>query len=301
MAIDWCASSRMRYLTPLRYPGGKSKLTSFVRAVLSTNDLTGGHYVEPYAGGAAVGLSLLVTDDVAHVHINDLDRSVHAFWHSVLHESDQLCRRIRAARISIREWRRQRAVQDSSPSVSLLDLGFSTFFLNRTNRSGIIRSGGVIGGIKQAGEWKMDARFPRDGLITRIKTIAALRDRISLYNCDAAALLRRLLPRLPAKSLLYLDPPYYVTGNRRLYANAYDHADHAEIALTLEALRRPWLVSYDDVPQIRTLYRPYRCRRYGLTYTAHNRHRGAEVMFFSDDLAIPRTVQPLQPRRRYVA
>jgi DNA adenine methylase len=287
----------MRYLTPLRYPGGKSTLRSFVRAVIVRNGLTGGQYVEPYAGGAAVGLSLLVAGDVAHAHINDLDPSVHAFWHSVLNESDKLCRRIRDTRISITEWRRQRAIQDRPDKVSLFDLGFSTFFLNRTNRSGIIGSGGVIGGMKQAGDWKLDARFPREALIERIKVISALRDRISLYNCDAVALLRRLSIRLSAKSLLYLDPPYYVKGNRRLYANAYDHADHAEIALTLGKLRQPWLVSYDDVPAIRALYRRFRFRRYDLTYTAHDRHRGAEVVYFSNDLVVPRRVRPLQGRQ----
>ncbi|MFZ1058046.1 MAG: DNA adenine methylase [Candidatus Rokuibacteriota bacterium] len=288
----------MRYLTPLRYPGGKAKLASFVRAVVSTNGLTNGHYVEPYAGGAGIACALLVGNDVAHIHVNDLDRSIYAFWHSVLNETDRLCRRIRDVRLSIEEWRRQRAIQSRPDNVSLLDLGFSALFLNRTNRSGIICSGGVIGGIDQSGKWKLDARFPRDGLITRIQTIAAYRHQITLYNCDAAILLRTLLPRLPAKSLLYLDPPYYVKGNRRLYANVYEHADHAEIAKILSRARCSWLVSYDDVPQIRALYRRRRRRLYSLTYTARDRYQGAEIVFSSDDLVLPSIRNPLKIAQR---
>jgi len=274
-------------VTPLRYPGGKAKLTKFIRALLNTNQLRDAHYVEPYAGGAAIGLSLLINDDVAHIHINDLDRSVHAFWHSVLNGTEQLCRRISNVKLSIDEWRRQRWLQDHKNEISLLDLGFSTFFLNRTNRSGIISSGGVIGGVEQTGRWKLDARFSREALIDRIKAIAAYRHRISLYNRDAALLLPALLKDLPTNSLFYLDPPYYAKGTRRLYANTYTRADHLTVAAILHRARRPWLVSYDDVPEARALYRPHRYRRYRLAYTARLRHEGAEIIFFSDDLVLP--------------
>src|SRR5713101_893183 len=174
-----------RYLSPLRYPGGKAKLANFVKLLLRTNHLCDGHYVEPYAGGASVALALLMGEYVTQVHINDLDLSVFAFWHSVLNETEALCRRIRDTRLSVAEWRRQRTIQRCAGQVGLLDLGFSTLFLNRTNRSGIISSGGVIGGLAQDGEWRLDVRFPRAGLVARIEAIASYRDRISLYNADA--------------------------------------------------------------------------------------------------------------------
>lgn len=284
----------MRYVTPLRYPGGKARLAPFVKALLQYNNLGDAHYVEPYAGGASVALALLVGEYVTHIYVNDLDRSVYAFWHSVLNEPDALCRQICKAKLSVSEWRRQRAVQERAHGVSLLELGFSTFYLNRTNRSGIICSGGIIGGFEQAGKWKLDARFYRDELIRRIETIADYRDRISLYNCDAGDLLRFLLPVLPSKSLLYLDPPYYVKGKRRLYANSYAHDDHVRIAALLAGARHPWLVSYDDVPEIRALYNKFRYRRYRLPYTAAARYEGSEIIFFSDDLAVPAASNPLR-------
>jgi DNA adenine methylase len=274
-------------LTPLRYPGGKARLATYVQEVLRQNHLCDAHYVEPYAGGASVALALLLNEYASHIHINDIDRSIFAFWHSVLNETDALCRLIENAKLSVTEWKRQRALQRVPRNSDLLSLGFSTLYLNRTNRSGIIWSGGPIGGPKQNGLWRLDARFYRETLVDRIRAIAAYRDRISVTNLDAGALLVQLLPRLSRKSLIYLDPPYYVKGKRRLYSNFYEHADHAAVSDLLSECPHPWLVSYDDVPEIRALYKGYRRRAYSLSYTAQERYKGAEIIFFSRKLAIP--------------
>jgi DNA adenine methylase len=277
----------MQTLSPLRYPGGKAKLANFAQDLIITNCLSDGHYVEPYAGGASVALSLLINEYVSHVHLNDLDRSIFAFWHCVLNDTDVLCHRIKTATLSVPAWRRQRAVQAGPPKSSLRQLGFSTLYLNRTNRSGIINSAGIIGGAAQEGKWKLDARFYRDTLIRRIQTIAAYRDRITLSNLDAAAFLKRLIPQLGSKTLIYLDPPYYVKGKRRLYANHYEHSDHAQIAALLAECKLPWIVSYDNAAQVRRLYHGYRHWKYRLRYSAQQRYEGSEVMFFSHNLALP--------------
>src|SRR5713101_556469 len=135
----------MRYFTPLRYHGGKARLANFVKALLQLNHLGDAYYIEPYAGGASVALELLLNEHVAHVHVNDIDRSLFAFWHSAVYDTEALCRRIRRAKLSIAEWQRQRAIQKRAVKADLLELGFSTIYLNRTNRSGIICSGGAIG------------------------------------------------------------------------------------------------------------------------------------------------------------
>ena len=282
-------SPSKRYFTPLRYPGGKSKLASFVKMLLVENDLVGGHYVEPFAGSASIALSLLFDGCVAHVHVNDLDPGVYAFWHSVLNDTEGLCRLIRNRRVSVAEWHRQREIYRSAKSAeSLLARGFSTFFLNRTNRSGIIGSAGMIGGARQHGEWKLDARFNKVELVRRIERIAGYRQQISLYGLDAHKLLGQLMPQVPAKTFIYLDPPYYVKGKRRLYANFYEHEDHAKLAGALAALKVAWIVSYDDALEIRRLYGRFRASTYLLDYTARDRYPGAEIMFFSDRLSIPR-------------
>lgn len=275
-----------RYPSPLRYPGGKARLANFVKLVMARNRLIGAEYVEPYAGGASVALSLLFEEYASHIHINDLNRSVFAFWQCVLYDTESLCERITDARSDIDEWDRQRAVQ-SDPHASDFDLAFSTFFLNRTSRSGIIWGSGIIGGRNQNGTWKIDARFNREELVRRIRRIGRFRSRITLTRVDARDYLVENLPAIGDDCFLYLDPPYYVKGSN-LYENFYEHEHHEEISQLVRQLNVPWIVSYDAAPEIRKLYSGFRSSRYSLTYTAGRRYAGSETMIFHPDLTVPR-------------
>ncbi|MEO1075059.1 MAG: DNA adenine methylase [Bacteroidota bacterium] len=283
------------FLSPLRYPGGKRKLSNFIKLVYRSNSLVGGTYAEPYAGGAAVALSLLFGEYASRILINDIDRSIYAFWHSVIFETDELCQRIEKAEVSVAEWTQQRSIQDRDDS-SLLELGFSTFYLNRTSRSGIIR-GGVIGGKEQEGKWKIGARFNKADLVRRIRKIARYRSRIVVSNLDAAVFLDKTRPALDQSSLVYLDPPYYVKGGD-LYENHYSHEDHEVIADLIISFATPWMVTYDDVEQIRSMYDGEPCLKYGLNYSAQDRYRGSEVMFYSDGMTVPVVDDPARIRKQ---
>jgi len=278
-----------RFYTPLRYPGGKAKLANFVKLLLQTNKLHDVHYVEPYAGGAGVALALLFEGYAKHVHINDYNRSVYAFWNSVLNETDMLCALIQDTRVTMSEWKRQKQVQKDL-NASGLELGFSTFFLNRTNRSGIIGAG-VIGGQQQNGTWKIDARYSKQGLIQRIQKVARFKQRISVYNMDAAEFLRTRMPELPERTFIYLDPPYYVKGEG-LYENFYQDQDHKVIAQLVSKLRTPWIVSYDYHPRLLELYVEFESMIYQLSYSAQDRYKGSEVIFFSPALSVPNVPSP---------
>lgn len=278
--------------SPLRYPGGKGKITDYMRSIFEINGLEDGHYVEPFAGGAAVALGLLFTETVRRIHINDIDRSIFAFWHSVLHEPEELCRLISKKRVSINEWKRQKMVQRSKSTTSLIELGFSTFFLNRTNRSGII-NGGVIGGQDQSGTWKIEARYNKSELISRIEKIASFASRINLHNLDAPAFLSAISNDLPEKTLVYLDPPYFYKGNR-LYHSFYKPQDHESLARWVICnLKHHWLVSYDNVSQIEHAYAGKRMLRYSIGYSARESYKGSEIMIFSDSLSVPDHKNPL--------
>jgi DNA adenine methylase len=258
--------------------------------VFHHNGILDGEYIEPYAGGASVALTLLFGEYVSRVHINDYDRAIYAFWKAVLEDTDVLCAKINDADLTVEEWQRQREVYRNKNSGGV-DLAFATFFLNRCNRSGIIKGGGIIGGLNQTGQWKMDARFTKPDLISRIQRIALYRQKIRLTNLDAASLLRDLIASPSRKGLVYLDPPYFDKGSV-LYANSYRPEDHAAVFSLVDALRTPWVVSYDDVPQIRALYADYRSISYGLRYTAGERATGAEIMFFSPRLRVPDVPNP---------
>ena len=285
----------LMYASPLRYPGGKGKLAPFIMLSIERNGLLDGEYVEPYAGGAAIAFSLLFREYVTDVHINDINALIHAFWYSVLHDTEGLCRLIHDTPVNMETWQTQREIQNSQKSHSRLELGFSTFFLNRTTRSGILE-GGVIGGKNQDGFWKLDARFNKQDLTSRIQKIARYSDCIHLYNLDAAEFIRKILPRLPKKTLVYLDPPYYAKG-KDLYENHYEPQDHAAIATIVSTqIKHKWIVSYDNVPAIEELYRGHRRITYNLSYSAAFRYSGAEIMIFSDDFVIPDVVQPAKLR-----
>ncbi|MBE0480779.1 MAG: DNA adenine methylase [Dehalococcoidia bacterium] len=274
------------FTSPLRYPGGKGRLAPFFKSVIRENNLLDGDYVEVYAGGAGIAWPLLFGEYVQHIHINDINKSIYSFWRSVLQTPEGLCRLIYDVPVTVEEWKRQRAIQQEPAKYTLLELGFSTFFLNRTNRSGII-GGGVIGGKAQAGEWKLDARFNKLDLIRRIQRLARYADRIKVYNMDAAKFMAEVLPKLPPRALVYLDPPYFAKGND-VYENHYAPEDHSAIAALVAKLAHPWIVSYDDAPEIANLYSDYRKMDYRIHYSAQSRYSGAEVMFFSQSLVIPR-------------
>lgn len=275
---------RPAFYSPLRYPGGKGKIAPYVKSILTLNHLEDCHYVEPYAGGAAVALELLFHEYAKSIHINDLDPGVAAFWRCVLHRTDELCRMVRDAEMTIEEWRIQRKLALSNTEMDDLELGFATFYMNRTNRSGILRAG-VIGGLEQAGEWKLDARFNAPDLIKRIEAIARLADRISFTQLDAATLLERM-SALP-NTFVYLDPPYFGKG-KDLYTHFYCDDDHAMISRLVAKLgSTKWIVSYDDADRISELYGRFRSIRYTLSYSAQTRYRGGEIMFFSPKLKMP--------------
>lgn len=271
--------------SPLRYPGGKRRLAPFVAALVEANALEDGDYAEVYAGGAAIALDLLFGEYVRRIHINDLDPAVHAFWLAARDSSDELCRRIHETPLTIEEWRRQKAVYEAV-APNPIDLAFATLFLNRTNRSGILTAG-PVGGYAQAGDWKLDARFRREDLIRRVQKIGRYAARIEVYGLDALVFLRDIAPSLPSPALIYLDPPYYVKGTEHLYVNSYETGDHASVASALSTVARPWLVTYDDAPAIRELYRTHHAIAYEIPYTAHTRYRGSEVAFTSPGMRLP--------------
>lgn len=282
-------SSRKRVtISPLRYPGGKGLLYSRLRTIIRENNLTSSVYVEPYAGGAGAALALLVSGQVERIAINDLDPAVFAFWNAVVTQPDEFTALVKSAELSVDEWERQREVYLTSARENHLPLGFATFYLNRTNRSGVL-NGGPIGGKDQTGNYKIDARFNREGLAERIRLIALHADRIAVTNEDGLRVIERYSDRDDA--FIYADPPYFEKAGS-LYLNAFQDSDHRALADCLKGVQRAkWILTYDNVPQVAELYSDLRRRLFALNYSAHRVMRANEIMVFSTELSIPEEIE----------
>ena len=251
--------------------------------LLEENGMRDITYVEPFAGGASIALALLFEEYANSIHINDLSRPVYAFWHAALNDTEALCARIDAAEVTMEEWYRQRAVYDQQDEADIAELGFATFFLNRTNRSGII-TGGVIGGKDQAGKWPLGARFNKQDLVLRIQKIGRYRNRIRLHCQDALDFTNDVVASLAGDVLAFYDPPYIEMG-QDLYLNTYTIADHRKFTARVASLPHPWIVTYDhDAAIYHGLFQGERAISYDLSYSAQDRRGEKEIMFLSQRL-----------------
>jgi DNA adenine methylase len=272
------AVGRTAAASPLRYPGGKAALAGFFGELIGRLDTRPTTYVEPYAGGAGAGVALLRHDMVQHLVINDGDPAVYCFWVSVTAQPDQFAAKIADTPLDVEEWRRQKEIYRAADESDPLALGFAFFYLNRTNRSGILNAG-PIGGVNQDGNYKIDARFNRDQLAERVAAIGALASRITVLGLDGMAVVQRYTKDTLA--FVYVDPPYLDMGGS-LYLNAFTHRDHADLAGKLD--QQPdgnWVVTYDPSDFIRHLYQRHDVREYQLSYSAHRTGKARELLITS--------------------
>ncbi|MBW2123507.1 MAG: DNA adenine methylase [Deltaproteobacteria bacterium] len=275
----------MRTSSPLRYPGGKTALAGLLGQIRRINGLGEQAIAEPFAGGAGASLTLLYLEETHEIHINDADPAIHDFWWSLVNRSTRFLDLLSKTRVSMAEWRRQRAVYRSRGRVSRLRRGFAAFFLNRCNRSGIIMNGGPIGGIRQTGKWKIDARFNKPELRRRCEKVAEYRNRVRVSGCDGIEFIKSFDPD---SAFFFIDPPYFVKG-RTLYLNAVGKDYHEALSNHLKSIRdAAWVLTYDDCPEIRRLYRGWTTiRPFALRYAAAERRSGKEVLIVPKWMRLP--------------
>lgn len=277
---------RAHVYSPLRYPGGKAGLLGFFREVIRRNELTDVTYVEPFAGGAGAALGLLISEQVSNIVINDFDPAVAAFWRAATAQNAEFRNRVLDAELNVEEWRRQKAIYKNPGDASDLDLGFAMFYLNRTNRSGVLHAG-PIGGVDQSGNYKIDARFNRETLLEKLRLIGLYRDRIEVTERDGLEVVNEWAGR--ASALIYVDPPYIAKGSS-LYLNAFENGDHKRLASCLNRrAQRNWVLTYDHHPLVDQLYSKRRRVPFNLHYSVHSARNATETMVFADGLVAPLT------------
>ena len=282
------SKSKSFFVSPLRYPGGKTclapKLEKAIKKTFSDNEKI--TFVEPYAGGAGAALFLLCSGKVNKIIINDFDRAIYTFWKIAVQDTDYLIRKIKRTKITIQEWKKQKRIYtllQNKPAPALENkkkLAFATLFLNRTNRSGIMR-GGPIGGIRQLSKWKVDERFTKRTIVERLKKIHKFRDKIKVCNSDGIKLLKKLEKEKEAgQYFIFLDPPYFQKG-KSLYLNNYRNKDHKKLSnFLMESSLKRWIMTYNDVSSIKNLYEELTIKGFEIQHDAHYSKIGREIMIF---------------------
>jgi len=277
-----------RFISPLRYPGGKGGLFHHVSNIIKENSRAGGTYYEPFAGGGGCALRILKNGIAHKIVLNDADPCIYAFWHSALHETARFVDRIHSIDLSIETWIGQKELLNKANQNSLFELGFATFFINRCSRSGIISKSGPIGGYAQKGKWTINARFNREALAERVEYIGQMREYISISNLDAVAFMRKnFASRRNSKRFVYLDPPYYMQGGR-LYFNTLDKSGHTKLSQYLQLQKKlKWIVTYDDHEFIKQLYTKCKKHKISLNYSLQNKTKSHEILYAPFHVEIP--------------
>lgn len=279
----------MKIISPLRYPGGKGNLSGLLANVIELNDLRLCDYFEPYAGGAGAALNLLRNGVVSKIFINDADFRIYSFWKCALNENERFVDKILSIPLTIDEWYIQKGICANPNNHSEFDVGFSAFYMNRCNRSGVLSGAGPIGGYQQLGKWRLSARFNREALAERFLILARMKERIWVTNKDAIDFLRQYLPKRTSKifGFVYLDPPY-VNKGQRLYLNSYEPKDHAQVADYLENQHKlPWFMSYDDTDLVRDLYKKHQIGFFPIRYSLQKKRMAKELVIAPHHISLP--------------
>ena len=278
----------MSTVSPLRYPGGKGKFYNNIIKIFNDNNIERPIYCEAFAGGAGLALLLLKNNIVDKLILNDIDKSIYCFWKSILDFNKEFCEMIKLVNIDLVEREIQKKIQkdkdilDLTKKSDILKLGFSTFFLNRVNRSGIIRAG-VIGGIEQNGNYKIDCRFNKKNLIERIKEINKYKKKIEFYNLDAIDFLKKIEKK--KKIFIFFDPPYFNKG-KDLYTNFYSIDDHINLANHISGLKQNWIITYDNTDEIRKIYSDFQIKEFDILYSLEKKRKEKEILICKKNLII---------------
>lgn len=281
--------------SPLRYPGGKSKFYPIVKEILQLNGMLGSTYIEPFAGGAGLALQLLLSGDVKKIIINDFDPHIYAFWAAVLNYNEELCNLISNTPVTMEQWYIQKSRYNACDISNILELGFATFFLNRTNVSGVLTAG-VIGGKAQKGTYKIDARYNKGLLIKKIQTILLFKEKILLFNDDVFNFFNRPEVKSSKRTFVNFDPPYVMKGGQ-LYKNSFCKEDHIKLGKKVLKCSRKWIVTYDATPLIMQIYQGCNIGSWDVTYATSKKRNIQEYIIFKDGLIIPDTIELLTEKK----
>ncbi len=255
--------------SPFRYPGGKTWLIPKVRKWLRSLDQKPKYLVEPFAGGAIVGLTAAFENLADHVILVELDEQVAAVWEIILSgNADALTRRIVEFEVSVEKVRELLATSGGN----LCDRAFRTIIRNRMQHGGIMAPGASL--IKHGENGKgLKSRWYAQTLVQRIHAISEMRDRITFVCGDGIEVMRQYNSQQSAA--FFVDPPYTAGGasGKRAGSRLYTHhvLNHEALFAVAQQVAGSVLMTYDDASDVRHLAMRHsmKCERVSMKNTHH--------------------------------
>ncbi len=226
--------------SPFRYPGGKTWLVPRIRQWLVSLSSKPREFIEPFAGGGIIGLTVAFEELADHVIMVELDDEVAAVWKTILDSgADWLANRIINFDLTLESV----MLELSKPYADLRDKAFRTILKNRVNRGGILAPGAGV--IKEGENGKgIRSRWYPKTLQKRILDIELVKESIQFIEDDGMHILTDMCQRTDA--VFFIDPPYTAAGKRsgtRLYK--YNEIDHQELFRIADSLKGDFLMTYD--------------------------------------------------------
>jgi DNA adenine methylase len=252
--------------SPFRYPGGKTWLVPHVRSWLRNISEKPGIFIEPFAGGGIVSLTIAFEDLASNVLMIELDHDVAALWKTIFSDDNAwLCEQITSFDMTIDNVRSELA----RAAVTDRQLAFQTLLRNRTNHGGILAPGSGVLKYGENGKGIRSRWYP-DTLRKRIENIRLVCDKITFRETDGIEIIRQNAGH--KNSVFFIDPPYTAAGKKagtRLYA--HNQLDHDRLFSECEKINGDFLMTYDNDPQIITMaeHHGFKTRTVSMKNTHH--------------------------------
>jgi DNA adenine methylase len=265
-------------LSPFRYPGGKSALRSKIIRWIRELGYRPQHFLEPFAGGASVGLAVAELDLADHVTLVERDPEVAAVWNVVLNGSaGALANRIRQFVLTNKSARETLDGKEQD----LVSRAFRCLLLNRISRGGIMAPGAGWLNYGEAGKGIHSRWYPQT-LAKRIEAIHCLRNKLTFRCGDGLETLRNFSSK--PHTVAFVDPPYVVNGRGaglRLYR--YCDVNCEDLFKVVRDFAGPMIITYhrSQIVQRQALAAKAECHTVVMR-TSHSVKR--ELIFYKSGL-----------------
>lgn len=239
--------------SPFRYPGGKTWLVPVIRRWLAVFPQKPAELIEPFAGGAIVGLTAAFEQLAAHVTLVELDAQVAAVWHTIINTDDGYWLAEQIENFDLTPMRVQSLLEQTE--LSWREQALQTIIKNRVNRGGILAPGAGKLKLGDSGKGLASRWYPQT-LKQRILNITVIRERLSFVHGDGLTVLHQTARQ--SGCVYFIDPPYTAEGKRpgnRLYT--HHDLDHEALFSIVRSLSGDFLMTYDDNDRIKTLAHQY--------------------------------------------